>query len=111
MVQQLKDNRQRMDQLLEEKRFAEILVDKLKQENRNLKRDFEIVTRIIDQYRGEGLDIDLNSILGKSKPCEYGTQTEGELVVGMYSTRTPKSCSISALESRSSRPKPGEEVS
>jgi hypothetical protein len=87
-----------MDQLLEEKRFAEILVEKLKQENRNLKRDFEIVTRIIDQYRGEGLEIDLNSILGKSKPCEYGTQTEGELVVGLFSSRTRRNCWICELE-------------
>jgi hypothetical protein len=78
IVKTLKDNKERIETLTEEKLFAQKMIDQLRTENKQLVRDFDLLTKIIEQYRGEGLKIDINTILGRFKSREMGTWTGGD---------------------------------
>ena len=78
IVKSMKENRERIDSLTEEKLFAQKMIDQLRTENKQLIRDFDLLTKIIEQYRGEGLKIDINTVLGRFRAQETGTWTAGD---------------------------------
>ena len=78
-LKEMRENKEKVDRLTEEKVFSQNLIEQLKAENRQIKKDYELMAKIIEQYRGDGLKIDLNSLLGRSKPKDVGTSTDAEL--------------------------------
>lgn len=70
---------------MEEKDFTQKLIEQLRNENKAIKKDYEVhsyhklLAKVIDQYRADGLNIDVNTILGRNKPKDATTNTERDI--------------------------------
>ena len=78
-LKELKENKEKLAKLEEEKVFSTNMIEQLRNDNKAIKKDYDILSKIIEQYRGDGLKVDLNALFGKIAPKEVGTSTDDDL--------------------------------
>lgn len=76
-VEDLENKRKELQAKQEEVAFANKMIEQMRNESKNMRREMDIMTRIIDEMRANGNKFDLGAILGR-KNENKATETSSD---------------------------------
>lgn len=81
LMKEFDEKKQEVVKAREELDFSKKIIEKLRTDNKAVKRELDIATKIMEEMRAGNSNIDLNKLLGRSQK-EASMQTDGAIVDG-----------------------------